>query len=184
LQSKLQRLLDGYLDQDIERSVYVNKKSELISEKKSLEEQSAKLTFANTSWLEPFREWINEASGLCNLAKSDDLTAKKTQIRKIFGSNIILTNKKVQLRRPEAQKSPLENNWTALRAARLNLFGKSESFLMVPRAGFEPAALSLEVSCSIQLSYQGTSFAFSKSNYQFSIHIFQIIAPKALGFWP
>jgi hypothetical protein len=44
---------------------------------------------------------------------------------------VILTNKKVQLRRPEAQKSPLENNWTALRAARLNLFGKSESFLMV-----------------------------------------------------
>ena len=26
---------------------------------------------------------------------------------------------------------------------------------MVPRAGFEPAALSLEVSCSIQLSYRG-----------------------------
>ena len=26
---------------------------------------------------------------------------------------------------------------------------------LVPRAGFEPAALSLEVSCSIQLSYRG-----------------------------
>ncbi len=26
---------------------------------------------------------------------------------------------------------------------------------MVPRAGFEPATLSLEVSCSIQLSYRG-----------------------------
>ena len=26
---------------------------------------------------------------------------------------------------------------------------------MVPRVGFEPTALSLEVSCSIQLSYQG-----------------------------
>jgi hypothetical protein len=26
---------------------------------------------------------------------------------------------------------------------------------MAPRAGFEPATLSLEVSCSIQLSYQG-----------------------------
>ena len=32
----------------------------------------------------------------------------------------------------------------------------SKSSLMVPRAGFEPAALSLEVSCSIQLSYRGT----------------------------
>lgn len=28
---------------------------------------------------------------------------------------------------------------------------------MVPRGGFEPPALGLEVLCSIQLSYQGTS---------------------------
>jgi hypothetical protein len=28
---------------------------------------------------------------------------------------------------------------------------------LAPRAGFEPATLSLEVSCSIQLSYQGAS---------------------------
>lgn len=44
LQSKLQRLLDGYLDQDIDRETYTNKKAELMSEKKSLEEQSAKRT--------------------------------------------------------------------------------------------------------------------------------------------
>jgi hypothetical protein len=30
--------------------------------------------------------------------------------------------------------------------------------ILVPRAGFEPATLSLEVSCSIQLSYQGISY--------------------------
>ncbi len=39
LQSKLQRLLDGYLDQDIEQSVYREKKATLMSEKKSIEEQ-------------------------------------------------------------------------------------------------------------------------------------------------
>ena len=33
----------------------------------------------------------------------------------------------------------------------------SEKSTLVPRAGFEPAALSLEVSCSIQLSYRGAS---------------------------
>ena len=31
----------------------------------------------------------------------------------------------------------------------------SQVISMVPRAGFEPATLSLEVSCSIQLSYRG-----------------------------
>ena len=45
---------------------------------------------------------------------------------------------------------------------------------MVPRAGFEPAALSLEVSCSIQLSYRGTSestVSFHESKILFSFHL-------------
>ena len=128
LQSKLQRLLDGYLDQDIDRDTYVEKKAELMSEKKSLEEQSSKLTLANTSWLEPFKEWITEASSLRNVAKSDDLTEKKAKLRKIFGSNLILSNKKAQLRYPEAQKSPLEKHWTALRAALQNSSENPKSF--------------------------------------------------------
>ena len=32
---------------------------------------------------------------------------------------------------------------------------KGRLIFMVPRAGFEPATLGLEVLCSIQLSYQG-----------------------------
>ena len=50
LQSKLRRLLDSYLDQDIEREIYLAKKAELMSEKKSLEEQNSKLTLANNAW--------------------------------------------------------------------------------------------------------------------------------------
>ncbi len=147
LQSKLQRLLDGYLDQDIEREVYVSKKSQLMSEKKSLEEQTSKLTLASTSWLEPMKQWINEASSLCKIAKSDDLTEKKTQIRKIFGSNIILSNKRAQLRCPESKESPLEKHWTALRAALQNSSSKSESFLMAGAEGFEPPNASTKNWC-------------------------------------
>jgi hypothetical protein len=40
---KLQRLLDGYLEQDIEREIYRTEKAKLLSEKKSLEEQIIKL---------------------------------------------------------------------------------------------------------------------------------------------
>jgi len=132
LQSKLQRLLDGYLDQDIDRETYTTKKAELMSEKKSLEEQSAKLTLANTSWLEPMKSWIQEASGLYNVAQSDDFSEKKTKLRKIFGSNLILSNKQAQLRCPKSQKSPLEKHWAALRACLKNESKKSESFLMAP----------------------------------------------------
>lgn len=36
---KLERLLEGYLEQDIEKEVYRSKKAKLLSEKKSLEEE-------------------------------------------------------------------------------------------------------------------------------------------------
>ena len=43
LQGKLQRLLDGYLDQDIDQQTYRTRQGELMSEKKSLEEQIGKI---------------------------------------------------------------------------------------------------------------------------------------------
>ena len=39
IKTKLQRLLDGYLEQDIERETYLEKKAKLLCEKKSLEEK-------------------------------------------------------------------------------------------------------------------------------------------------
>ena len=43
IQIKLQRLLDSYLDQVIEQEIYRTEKAKLLSEKKSLEEQSTRL---------------------------------------------------------------------------------------------------------------------------------------------
>ena len=43
IQTKLQRLLDGYLEQDIEREIYRTEKAKLLSEKKSLEEKISTL---------------------------------------------------------------------------------------------------------------------------------------------
>jgi predicted transcriptional regulator len=53
IQIKLQRLLDSYLEQDIEREIYLTKKAEMMSEKKSLEEQIISLEQKRTGWLEP-----------------------------------------------------------------------------------------------------------------------------------
>src|SRR3989339_428865 len=53
IQTKLQRLLDGYLEQDIEREIYRVEKAKLLSEKKSLEEQMARIEQKRTDWLEP-----------------------------------------------------------------------------------------------------------------------------------
>ncbi|MBI3305757.1 recombinase family protein, partial [Candidatus Nomurabacteria bacterium] len=64
INTKLQRLLDSYLEQDIERETYLAKKAELISNKKSLEEKITTLQHQQTAWVEPMSEWIEKAENL------------------------------------------------------------------------------------------------------------------------
>src|SRR3989338_4590231 len=118
---KLQLLLDSYLDQIIDRNTYLNKKAELLSQKKTIEEKQ-------NDWLEPMKTWVKEAADAANIARGNDLSKKKVLLKKIFGSNIYLSNKKV---RGEAL-----NPWAALRAA-------PTSRDLVPPAGIEPAIFRL-----------------------------------------
>ena len=74
---RLQRLLDSYLDQDVDRDSYLNKKSELLSEKKTLEEQIFRFEQTHHAWLEPMREWIHEAGNVVNIARGEDLNGKR-----------------------------------------------------------------------------------------------------------
>ena len=90
IQNKLQRLLDGYLEQDIEREVYREQKAKLLSEKKSLEEKMARIEQKQNDWLEPFQNWIKVASNLVKIASDDDLFKKKVMAKEIFGSNLRL----------------------------------------------------------------------------------------------
>ena len=106
---KLQRLLDSYLDQDVDRDSYLNKKSELLSSKKTLEEQISRFSQTHNVWLEPMKEWIIEAAGAANIAKGENLEEKKVLAQKIFGSNLFLSEK---IARGEALIP-----WAALRAA-------------------------------------------------------------------
>ena len=115
LSAKLQRLLDSYLDQDIDREMYINKKVEIMSQKKSFEEKLSKLTHGQNLWLEPMKKWIDIAVSICKVATSNDLLAKKSLCLEIFDSNLILEHKKARLRAPELQLSPQKNRWVLLR---------------------------------------------------------------------
>jgi len=96
IQTKFQRLLDGYLEQDIEREVYREEKAKLLSEKKSLEEKMARIEQKQNDWLEPFQNWIKVASNLVKIARDNDLLQKKVIAKEIFGSNLRLASRGVR----------------------------------------------------------------------------------------
>ncbi len=167
LSDKLQRLLDGYLEGDIERELYQVKRAEILGQKKRLEEKIEQATVGVLTWVGPMTAWFERAVSICKIAKSDDLLAKKSLLLEIFGSNLKMQNKEVVARDDQFPNSPLKPHWQALRAAREKaaLAGDqiSESSILVPRAGVEPATLSLGRNSSIQLSYRGdTSYCNCK----------------------
>ncbi len=109
IETKLQRLLDSYLEQDVDRDEYRERKAQLLGEKKTIEESIARLQHTHTAWLEPMRQWVKEASEVEQIARGEDKTAKKVLALKIFGSNLTLSHK---IARGDAREP-----WAALRAA-------------------------------------------------------------------
>jgi len=119
---KLQRLLDGYLEQDIDREIYRIEKAKLLSEKKSLEEQNIKLEQKQNDWLEPMENWINYAQNIEKIARDSNLLDKKVAAKEIFGSNLRLASR--------ALRGEPQNQWAALRAAREMASKKSERLVL------------------------------------------------------
>ncbi|KKU25748.1 MAG: Recombinase, partial [Candidatus Magasanikbacteria bacterium GW2011_GWA2_46_17] len=139
IQTKLQRLLDGYLEQVIEREIYRLEKAKLLSEKKSLEEQMARIEQKRTGWLEPMVEWIKEAGNLSEIARESNLFAKKVAAKEIFGSNLVLANREARLRAPSGEDLSGQNAWAALCAANEKVGQFPESQILVGEEGIEPS---------------------------------------------
>ena len=78
---KLERLMDLYIAQDVEREDYLARRRSLVLEKKSLEERIALLERDAGYWLEPMREWLTVASTLSEAAYSGDLPSRKSSAR-------------------------------------------------------------------------------------------------------
>src|SRR3989338_7985991 len=90
LDGKIARLTDLFVEQDIERCDYLDRKHALMSIKKSAQENILRLERNAAVWLEPMRAWLKEASVLEEIAKSKDYPSKKSSLQKIFGSNLTL----------------------------------------------------------------------------------------------
>ena len=134
LDGKIARITDLFVEQDIERDEYLSRKREMMSQKRSAQENILRLERNWGAWLEPMRKWIQEAQMLDGIANSKDLPSKKSSLQKIFGSNLTLHAR-------EARGVP-QNQWFSLMAAKEN---HSESNLvgtLVRRGGLEPPSLS------------------------------------------
>ena len=134
IETKLQRLLDSYLEQDIDRDAYLEKKAGLLGEKKSLTEKMTRLEQKRTGWVEPMRKWINTAAELPKIARESDLFLRKVAAKEIFGSNLVLGFGKV---RPIPEFRP-QKHWFAISSAREKIGKFLESMIVVAPRGIEP----------------------------------------------
>ena len=85
-------LFDSYLEQDIDRDTFLNKKAELLDEKKLLSEFLDNFEKSQKSWVEPMEMWFKKLTSICKIAKSNDLGAKKQLALDLFGLNLFLIN--------------------------------------------------------------------------------------------
>ena len=130
---KLQRLHRLYLDEDIERETYLAEKEDLLSRRKSLEGKLTGLGRGHLTWLEPLRGWIKDASLLGETTVSQSLPLQKSSAQKIFGSNILLKNRRI-----EFTPTP---PYASLREARLNFSNTDLLSTIVGQEGLEPSVV-------------------------------------------
>ena len=140
---KLNRLLDGYLDQVIEPEIYKQKKNELFDGKLKLEEKKLQIAKNGTVWLEPMREFVNCALQAQKVARAENNCHDLSIMAKKVGSNFFLMNRRLS--------ANLNYAFAALSAERGAASAEpnplSISKMVSPR-GLEPPTSWLRASCS------------------------------------
>ena len=94
INEKLDKLINAFLDDSVEKETYLKKKDELIQTKKSLQQQKKDFGRKGNNWIEPLKNWILSAHQAEKLAFGNDFHEMKSFVKKI-GTNHQLFNKKV-----------------------------------------------------------------------------------------
>ena len=89
IDKKLDVLLDTRLEQVIEKSEYLQKKEQLISQKMTIAEKIKQVLNKGNNWLEPMKEMILQVAKAKKIAISGDFSQYRSFL-KIIGSNFIL----------------------------------------------------------------------------------------------
>lgn len=93
-ENKLSKLVDEYLEGNIEKEIYLKKKDELVKTKTDLNKKRSDFGRKGNNWIEPMREWIKEANHAGNAALLNDFIAIKSFVKR-NGTNRRLLGRKV-----------------------------------------------------------------------------------------
>jgi len=92
---KLGRLLDVYLNQEIDLLSYQQKKSQLLNDKTELKEKMVEISRNGNNWFEPMREFINVAATAAKTARAENNSQELKLLAQKVGSNYTLLNRQL-----------------------------------------------------------------------------------------
>ncbi len=95
-QEKLEKLVSIYLDEDIEREIYLQRKDLLMREKASLLESERDFGQQRKNWIEPLRSFVLSLKECADLEKTENYLEWKRFFQKI-GSNPEIKDKTVSI---------------------------------------------------------------------------------------
>ena len=92
---KLGRLLDVYLNQEVDLISYQQKKNQLLEEKVGLKEKIAEISKNGNDWFEPMKEFINVAADAAKTARAENNSQELKLLAQKVGSNYTLLNRQL-----------------------------------------------------------------------------------------
>ena len=95
VEKKLNRLLELYLDESINSEDYQLKKDQLLQKKLQLKSNIEKVRREGSSWLEPLREFIDEAANAARIARGKENGKELKFFAQKVGSNYLLNEKRI-----------------------------------------------------------------------------------------
>ena len=93
IDQKLDRLLEGYLDQIIDPQIYQLKKNELVEAKIKLKEKMAGISKNGSEWLGLMREFIEMAASAAKIVRAKNNGEKLSFFAKKVGSDYLINNR-------------------------------------------------------------------------------------------
>ena len=96
LEKKLDKLLEGYLEEILDSSSYQKKKEELMFKKALIEMKIKEIKAKGLTWLEPMWEFLISAANTAKIARAKNNPDQLSAVGKKVGSNYFLFNKQLQ----------------------------------------------------------------------------------------